>query len=64
MSQARTDAIVITGLLLVWAGIFAAAAQGKLHVSGLVSDGLLALLAVVIAYRLWRVYRRWGHKGA
>ncbi len=64
MLEARIDAIVILGGLIAWAGIFAAAAQGKLHVSSLVSDGLLAVLALLIAYRLWRVYRRWSHKGA
>jgi membrane protein implicated in regulation of membrane protease activity len=58
------DAIVIAGGLLAWIGIFAAAAQGKLHFSGTVSDGLLALLALLIAWRLWRVVRRWGRKGA
>jgi hypothetical protein len=35
-----------------------------LRVSGLVSDGLLALLGGVIAYRIWRICRREGRKGA
>jgi membrane protein implicated in regulation of membrane protease activity len=64
MSQARIDAVVIAGLIFVWIGIFVASSQGKSHVSGLASDGLLAVLAVLIAYRLWRVYRRWDRKGA
>ncbi len=64
MLEARIDAIVILGGLIAWAGIFVASSQGKLHVSSLVSDGLLAVLALLIAYRLWRVYRRWSHKGA
>jgi ABC-type uncharacterized transport system permease subunit len=64
MSESRTDTIVIAGLLFAWIGIFAAAAQGKLHVSSLVSDGLLAVLALLIAYRLWRMVRRGGRKRA
>lgn len=63
MPDARIDSIVIAGGIFLWIGIFVASAQGKLHVSGLVSDGLLAVLAVFIAYRLWRVYRRWSRKG-
>lgn len=63
MPDTRFDTILITGALLAWVGIFVASAQGKLHVSGLVSDGLLAVLAVFIAYRLWRVCRRWSRKG-
>jgi hypothetical protein len=58
MSQARIDAMVIAGALLAWIGVFLASAQGLLHVSWMVSDGLLALLALVIAHRLWRVWRR------
>lgn len=58
MSAGRFDAILITGCILAWAGIFLAAAHGMLHVSSKVSDGLLALLALVIAYRLWRIWSR------
>ena len=64
MSEARIDAIVILSGLIAWAGIFVASSQGKLHVSGLVSDGLLAVLALLIAVRFWRAYRRWSRKGA
>jgi len=64
MLQSRIDTTVIAGLLLAWIGIFAAAAQGKLHVSSLVSDGLLAVLALLIAWRLWRMVRRRGRKRA
>ena len=58
MSAGRFDAFLITGCILAWAGIFLASAHGMLHVSGKVSDGLLALLAIVIAYRLWRFWSR------
>jgi hypothetical protein len=63
MSDARIDTIVITAGLLAWVAIFVASWQGKLHVSGTASDGLLAVLAIMIAYRLWRMVRR-GRKGA
>ncbi len=58
MSAGRFDAILITGCILAWAGIFFASAHGMLHVSSKISDGLLALLALVIAYRLWRLRSR------
>jgi len=58
MSAGRFDAILIIGCILAGAGIFLASAHGVLHVSGKVSDGLLALLAIVIAYRLWRLWSR------
>jgi hypothetical protein len=58
MSAGRFDAILILGCILAGAGIFLTSAQGMLHVSGKVSDGLLALLALVIAYRLWRLWSR------
>ena len=58
MSAGRFDAILIIGCILAGAGIFLASARGMLHVSGKVSDGLLALLAIVIAYRLWRLWSR------
>ena len=63
MSDFRFEIAVIAGVLLVWIGIFAASWQGKLGVSGTVSDGLLALLGVIILYRLWRLCRRLGRKG-
>jgi membrane protein implicated in regulation of membrane protease activity len=62
MSDTRIDAIVIAGGLLAWIGIFVMSAQGKLHVSGTVSDGVLALLAILIAWRLWRVVRHRSRK--
>lgn len=64
MPAPRTESIVIAAGLLAWAGIFVASWQGKLGVSWVVSDGLLAFLAIVIAYRLWRVCRLWGRKRA
>jgi membrane protein implicated in regulation of membrane protease activity len=64
MSGARIDAVVIAGLFLAWIGVFVASSQGRLHVSGLASDGLLAVLAALIAYRLWRMVRRRGRTGA
>ncbi|MBA2587114.1 MAG: hypothetical protein H0U98_00645 [Alphaproteobacteria bacterium] len=64
MSESRSDTLVIAGGLLAWPSLFAASAQGKLHVSGMVSDGLLAVLAALIAYRLWRACRRGGRNGA
>ena len=64
MSDTRIDTLVIAGGLLLWVAIFVASWQGKLGVSGRVSDGLLVLVAGVIAYRFWRMYRRWGRKGA
>jgi len=64
MPDARIDTVVITAGLLAWVGIFVASSQGKLHVSGLVIDGVLAVLAIMIAYRLWRLYRRWSRNGA
>ena len=60
MSGARIDAVIIAAGLLVWAGIFAASWQGTLGVSGKVSDGLLALVAALIAWRIWHAYRRRG----
>lgn len=58
MSGARSDFAIITAGLLAWVGIFWASAQGMLGVSWLVSDGLLALLAVMVLYRIWRMARR------
>jgi membrane protein implicated in regulation of membrane protease activity len=64
MPAPRTESIVIAAGLLAWVGIFVASWQGKLGVSWVVSDGLLAFLAIVIAYRLWRVCRLRGRKRA
>jgi hypothetical protein len=64
MSDLRMDIAVIAGGLLAWIGIFVASAQGRLGVSGLVSDGLLLLVAALIAHRAWRLYRRRGGKDA
>ena len=64
MSDTRIDIILITVGLLVWVGIFVASWQGKLGVSGLVSDGLLALVGIAVGYRFWRMVRRWSRKGA
>lgn len=62
MSGARSDSVVITVCVVAWVAIYIASAQGLLHVSWMVSDGLLALLALMIAYRLWRMVRRRGRK--
>ena len=44
MPAPRTESIVIAAGLLAWVGIFVASWQGKLGVSWVVSDGLLAFL--------------------
>jgi hypothetical protein len=64
MSDVRIEILAIAAGLIVWIGIFVASWHGKLGVSGLVSDGLLAFLALVIAYRSWRLYRHWVRKNA
>jgi len=58
MSGARIDIVLIAGGLVAWIAVFAASWHGKLGVSGRVSDTILALLAAVILYGLWRTWRR------
>lgn len=58
MSEGRIDSLVIIGSILAGVGIFLAASQGMLPVSGKITDGVLALLAILIAHRLWRMHRR------
>ena len=60
MPDARTDILVIAAGLIAWIGLYTASAQGLLHISWVYSDGMLALLGVGIAYRLWRLIRRWS----
>jgi membrane protein implicated in regulation of membrane protease activity len=64
MYGAYIEAIAITGGILVWIGVFVASWQGKLGVSWVISDGFLAFLAVMVAYRLWRICCRRGQTGA
>ena len=61
MAGARREIILVAAGILAWLGIFVASWQGALGVSGTISDSLLVFLAVVIAYRLWRL---WSPKGA
>ena len=56
MSAGRFAWVLIIGGILAWAGIFLASAHGLLHVSGKISDTVLALLAILIAYQLWRIW--------
>jgi hypothetical protein len=63
MSGVRTEIILIAAGLMAWVAIFMASAQGLLHVGGMVSDGVLAILAAAIGYCLWRVWRRRGQYG-
>lgn len=63
MSQGRFDAAIIIGGVVAFAAIFAAAAQGLLHISGKISDSLLALIAALVLYRLWCVWRRRSRHG-
>ena len=58
MSEGRVDKLVIIGSILAGAGIFLAASQGQLPVSGKITDGVLALLAVLVAHRLWHIHCR------
>ncbi len=58
MSKTRLDGLVIMACLVAWIAVFVASAHGALGVSGKVSDGILAVLAVIAAHRLWRIYRR------
>ena len=60
MSDARAELLLVALGILAWAAIFQASAQGLLHVSWIVSDGLLVLLALMIGYGLWRIWRRWA----
>jgi hypothetical protein len=60
MADSRIEMLMVVLGLVAWIGIFAASWQGKLGVSGTVSDGLLAILGALIAYRLWRLYRGAG----
>ena len=64
MPGARIEILLIVTGLIAWAAIFVASAQGLLHVSWIVSDGLLALLAFGIGYCLWRFYCRRDQKRA
>jgi sulfite exporter TauE/SafE len=58
MSQGRIDIFLIIGSILAGAGIFLAASQGLLPVSGKITDGVLILLSIIILHRAWRLYRR------
>jgi hypothetical protein len=58
MSDTRIDTILIAGGVIAWVAVFVASWHGKLGVSGRVSDTILALLAAVILYGLWRAWRR------
>jgi hypothetical protein len=58
------EIFLIAAALVAWVAIFWASAAGLLHVSWMVSDGLLALPGAGIAYCLWRLYRRRGYPDA
>ena len=64
MSNARVEIALILAGIVTWAAIFAASAQGLLHVSWIVSDGLLTVLGMGSVYGFWRLYRRWSRKNA
>ncbi len=63
MPDTRIDAVVIAGGILLWIGIFVASWHGMLGVSGRVTDTVLASLAFLIGYRIWRVCRGSRRRG-
>jgi uncharacterized membrane protein YeaQ/YmgE (transglycosylase-associated protein family) len=58
MPDARIDIVLIAGGIAAWIAVFVASAQGKMGVSNRVSDTLLALIAALVGYGIWRAWRR------
>ena len=58
VAHARIDIVLIAGGIAAWIAVFVTSAKGKMGVSDRVSDTLLAVIAAVVAYGIWRAWRR------